>query len=71
MGDDRDLQRRWVQTWIRAGEELDAIWQRELQSVDTQEAVRQLFGDGAIPTEPSPTISGLVEQQRLFARLRK
>ena len=61
--------RRWVEIWIRAGEPLDAIRQAEIVSVDTQEAVRQIFG-GAGPTLPPPSpTSGLVEQQAWFARL--
>jgi hypothetical protein len=61
--------RRWVETWRRAGEDLE--WHRRagIESVDTREAVRQIFGDSspALPP-PSPT-SGLVEQQAWFARL--
>jgi hypothetical protein len=52
-----------VETWLRAGPELERIRRAELQTVDTQEAIRQIFGSAmpALP-EPSPT-SGLVEQQ--------
>ena len=64
------LIRRWVETWRRAGIELERLRRLELQSVDTQEAVRQIFGSGdpaALP--PSPATSGLIEQQAWFARL--
>ena len=68
---DRELLRQWVDTWRRAGEELDAIRRREIESADTQQAVRQLFGtDGPVDTTPAPPTSGLVEQQAWFARLR-
>jgi hypothetical protein len=68
MGPMDPLVKRWVETWRRAGPELEAIHRAELQSVDTREAVRQLFGNYK-PTEPAPPWSGLVEQQRWFAKL--
>jgi hypothetical protein len=60
-----------VETWRRAGVELEAIRRRELQSLDTQDAIRQIFGEetGAFPPA-GPATSGLVEQQVWFARLR-
>ena len=69
--EERDLLRRWVDTWRRAAEELDEIRRREIESADTQEAVRQLFGTGELDyTSPPRTSSGLVEQQVWFARVR-
>jgi hypothetical protein len=41
---DRELLRYWVETWQRAGVELDEIRRHEIESADTQEAIRQLFG---------------------------
>jgi hypothetical protein len=35
-----------VETWRTAGVELEAIRRRELRSLDTQEAIRQIFGAG-------------------------
>jgi hypothetical protein len=75
MGDqpdlDRELLRRWAETWERVGRELEAIRRREIESVDTQEAIRQIFGSGPlIDNAPPRTTSGLVEQQKWFARLR-
>jgi hypothetical protein len=68
---DRELLRRWADTWQRAGRELDEIRRREIESVDTQEAIRQIFGSGEpIDTAPPRTTSGLVEQQAWFAKLR-
>jgi hypothetical protein len=68
---DRRLLRQWVDTWRRAGVELDQIRRREIESADTQEAVRQLFGtDGSIDTGPPRTTSVLVEQQAWFMRCR-
>jgi hypothetical protein len=66
---DDSLLRRWVETWRRAGPELERLRRAEIESVDTREAVRQIFGRdlGAVPST-SPT-SGLVEQQAWFARI--
>jgi len=63
------LRRRWVETWRRAGGELERLRRIEIESIDTREAVRQIFGsDGPAVPAPPPT-SGLVEQQAWFARL--
>ena len=67
---DRDWMRRWVETWQRAGKELDEIRRREIEATDTREAIRQLFG-ASLPDFPRKTTSGLVEQQAWFAKLRR
>ena len=68
---DQVLLRRWVDTWRRAGVELEGIRRAEIESVDTQEAIRQIFGSrGGMAPEPGPPTSGLVEQQAWFARMR-
>jgi hypothetical protein len=48
------------------------VRRREIESADTQEAVRQLFGTGGDPIDiPSPSAtSGLVDQQAWFAKIR-
>ena len=71
--EDRELLRQWVETWKRAGNELDQIRRREIESVDTREAVRQLFGPAAtiLSNLPPRLTSGLVEQQAWFAKLRR
>jgi len=69
---DTDLLHRWVETWRRAGAELERIRCTELESVDTREAVRQIFeGLDHEILKPGPPTSGLVEQQAWFARLRQ
>jgi hypothetical protein len=69
---DRELMRRWVETWRRAGQELDEIRRREIEAIDTREAIRHLFGSaGAFQDLPPRTTSGLVEQQAWFAKLRR
>jgi len=64
--------RRWVETWRRAGPELDEIRCREIQATDTREAIRQLLGSAAAFQDlPPRTTSGLVEQQAWFGKLRR
>jgi hypothetical protein len=41
---DREQLRQWVEQWRRAGVELEEIRRREIQQVDTREAIRQIFG---------------------------
>jgi hypothetical protein len=66
------LLRQHVERWRRAGAELALIRERELRSVDTREAIRQMFGDNKLVHDaPRLQHSGLVEQQRWFAKLRK
>ena len=67
------LGRRWVKTWQEAAPRLEAIRRQELRALDAFTAISLLCGpvdyqEG--PRAPKPS-SGLVEQQRLFARLRK
>jgi hypothetical protein len=66
---DDSLRRRWVETWRSAGEELEQIRRTEIESVDTQEAVRQIFGSDWPAVQAPPATSGLVEQQAWFARI--
>jgi hypothetical protein len=70
---DRELLRRWVETWRRAGPESEEIRRREIEEVDTREAVRQIFGSSESwpPDLPAPPTSGLVEQQAWFAKFRR
>ena len=62
--------KRWVETWKLAGVDLERIRRRELRELDTYRAIELLCGpaDYSIPPRaPKPT-SGLVEQQRWFAK---
>jgi hypothetical protein len=64
--------REWVDAWRLAGRDLDRIRQEELRRLDTYTAISWLCGPANYheePRAPKPT-SGLVEQQRLFQRLR-
>jgi hypothetical protein len=68
---DKNL-KRWAQTWAAAGDALDAVRRRELAAMtddDVRRVIADLFNDVPMPDLPSRSTSGLVEQQRLFARL--
>lgn len=70
---DVDL-KRWADTWERAGGELSALRRRELQAMtddDIRRAIADLFSGPLPPDLPARATSGLVEQQRLFAILRR
>jgi hypothetical protein len=66
---DNSLLRRWVETWRRAGEDLQSLRRAEIESIDTREAVRQIFGSHGLALPTPPPTSGLVEQQAWFARI--
>ncbi len=68
---DSALLRRWVDTWVQTGPLLEAIRRAEIESVDTQTAIRQIFGDADWAFTPGPPTSGLIEQQAYFARCRR
>lgn len=70
---DTDI-KRWAETWESAGQALEALRRRELQAMtddDVRRAIADLFSDAVRADLPPRTNSGLVEQQRLFARLRR
>jgi hypothetical protein len=65
--------RAWVAAWRDAGPRLEAIRRQELRDLDTFAAIALLCGTAdyqEAPRAPAPT-SGLIEQQRLFARLHR
>jgi hypothetical protein len=62
--------RAWAATWRRAAPELERIRRDELRRVSTDEALANLAPLFAAALElPPRTTSGLVEQQRLLARV--
>lgn len=70
---DTDL-KRWAQTWTSAGDALSALRRQELAAMtddDVRRAIADLFTGTPMHDLPPRTTSGLVEQQRLFLRLRK
>lgn len=63
---------KWVETWKRAAPKLKEIHNQELVAVDTMSALKILepaFAS-ALRLQPIRLTSGMVIQQRLFARLR-
>jgi len=67
------LGRRWVKTWQEAAPRLEAIRRQELRQLDAFTAISWLCGPAnyrEAPRAPKPT-SGLIEQQRLFGKLRR
>ncbi|MCL2349556.1 MAG: hypothetical protein FWC50_14995 [Planctomycetaceae bacterium] len=65
--------KQWVDTWRKAGEVLERIKAEELLTMDTREAIRQIMPmcDWCIEHSEPRTTSGLVEQQRWFAKMRE
>ena len=69
--DEKQLVRRFVETWRRAGPELDAIRRRELARFDfaaNWKAVDDLLAAGLRNARPR-TECGMVEMQRWFLKL--
>ncbi len=67
-----DPLKEWAQTWQRAGAELEKIRRQDIRNADTQAAIllfAEVF-DSVLAGMPVRTSSGLVEQQKMFRRLR-
>lgn len=75
MAGDLETQKAWARTWQATGEALEKIRRAELRALTPEKALLATdnllsLGAGmALPGRRHGT-SGLVEQQRLFARLR-
>ena len=64
--------RQWVRNWQEAGPILKRLRDEEIRNTDTAAAIEALsdaFESARLDWVP-PKTSGLVEQQRLFAKLR-
>ena len=69
----KELAEKWVETWKRAGPELEKIRRAELRKVSTQQALMNLsdvFEYTRLHFKPRPG-SGLVAQQAWFQRFRR
>ncbi len=67
------LGRRWVQAWREAGPDLERLHRHELRRLDPFRTIALLCGPADYrvpPRAPKPT-SGLIEQQRWFAKARR
>ena len=71
--DEREMMRRWVQTWKQAAPELEAIHRREIREADNLSVLALLEGafNHAIRERPPRPSSGMVEMQDWFRKLRK
>ncbi len=67
------LGRRWVEAWKKAGPELERLRREELRGLDPLGAIAMLCGpaDYHVPPRAPKPSSGLTEQQRLFAKMRR
>ena len=67
------LGRRWVQAWKDAAPELERIRRQELRQLDAYAAIALLCGPADYRQGPraAKLTSGLVEQQRLFRKIRQ
>jgi hypothetical protein len=64
--------RQWIRNWEETAPVLERLRNEAIRNTDTAAAIEQLsdaFESARLHWTP-PTTSGLVEQQRLFARLR-
>jgi hypothetical protein len=70
---EQEKMRLWVETWKRAGPELEAIRRREIREADNIKVLASLEGafNHATRTLPPRPSSGMVEMQAWFAKLRK
>ena len=69
---EREMIHRWVQTWKEAGPELETIRLREVRDEDNLLSLQLLARafNHATRTQPPDESPGMVEMQRIFAKLR-
>lgn len=70
--EERQLTLRWIACWRRAGPELERIRAEEIRATDTGRSIQILDDafESAIRLNPPRPTSGLIEQQRFFAKAR-
>ena len=65
----------WVNNWRRVGPLLEKIVHEELRALSSEDRLKQLDGllqlGCELPNAKDPHTSGMVEQQRLFAKARR
>ncbi|MBI2685337.1 MAG: hypothetical protein HYX27_03400 [Acidobacteria bacterium] len=71
--DEKELIRRWAQTWKEAGPELEKIRLREARDEDTLLSLQLLAPafELALAMHGPDESPGMVEMQRHFAKLRR
>jgi hypothetical protein len=72
MNESKEDIRRWLAGWQTAGPVLEGLRAEAIRNSDTAAAIEQLSDafESALLHYPPAATSGLVEQQRIFARLR-
>ena len=70
---EKEMVRRWAQTWKEFGPELEQIRLREVREEDNLLSLQLLARafNHATETQPPDESSGLVEMQRHLAKLRR
>lgn len=70
--DERILAKRRVQAWITAGPLLQQVRDADIRAANTADAMRTFTGSATwgVANRPARPTSGLIEQQRLFAKAR-
>lgn len=63
---ERELTLRWIRTWAQAGPELEAMTDSEVRN-----HIVDLFSGDFPGDPPEAAESGLVQQQRWFAKIRR
>lgn len=71
--DEIKLTKKWIANWKRAGKQLAKMRHNKIQKADTSFCIQALEDSflSAIKNRKSKTSSGLIEQQKLFSKLRK
>jgi hypothetical protein len=67
-----EREKQWVEAWRRAGAKMAELRREELRNIDTQQSLMNLedaFESCRLHHPPDP-VSGLVEQQKWFRKLR-
>jgi hypothetical protein len=65
------LTKKWVETWRRAGPELEKIRREEVRNLDAFKTISLLCGpaDYTVPPRALKPTSGLIEQQFWFMKV--
>ncbi len=70
--DEKALVQKWIETWKQTAPELEELRREEIRTADTRKAIESLDGafKSAVRHLPPLPDSGLIEQQRLFRRIK-
>ncbi|MGI8788356.1 MAG: hypothetical protein ACR2HG_11420 [Pyrinomonadaceae bacterium] len=73
MEDEKEQLRAWAENWKRAGKVLEELRREEIRNSSLPDSIILLSDacESALYLNPPEPVSGLLEQQKLFSRLRK